>query len=161
VDANTVLSGNYLLEHFMIVPAGQRVLLRAQVDNATDSGIVWKAQGVPGLRISFGGSSPTGNFDADGAYQAPDKGDAFWSVQAWSKQDPRQFAQGLVWALATDGNGDGDFDALDFADFAMLCYLPFNFKDFLNPYALYGPHTTISDPDIEVVVEAFKNAYGR
>ncbi|HZX97058.1 MAG TPA: M4 family metallopeptidase [Myxococcales bacterium] len=161
LDAGTVLSGVDILEHYMIVPVGQWVPLNAKVENATSAGIEWKAQGVPGLRTSNGGSAPTqGTFDGD-LYRAPDKGDGFWSVQAFSKQDPRRFAQGIVWALATDGNGDGDFDALDFADYAMLCYLPFNFKDFLNPYALYGPHTSIADPDIQVVVEAFNNAYGR
>jgi Zn-dependent metalloprotease len=162
IPADSVLSGIYELEHFTIVPAGQWVQLNAQVDHATNAAVEWKAQGVPGLQTSRGGSSPTqGTFDADGAYRAPDKGDGFWSVQAWSKQDPRQFAQGLVWALATDGNGDGEFDALDFADYAMLCYLPYYFKDYLNPYALYGPHTSIGDPDIQVVVQAFNNAYGR
>jgi hypothetical protein len=111
---------------------------------------------------SSGGSSPTqGAFDANGFYTAPDKGNGIWAVQAYSKDDPRQFAQGLVWALATDGNGDGDFDALDFADYAMLNGLPYYVKDYLNPWALYGPHTTISDPDIQIVVEAFNNAYGR
>jgi hypothetical protein len=123
---------------------------------------VWKAQGVPGLQTTTGGTTPTqGAFNADGEYKAPDKGDAYWAVQAWSKEDPRQFAQGLVWSLSTDGNGDGEFDALDFADYALLNNLPYNFKDFLNPYALYGPHTAISDPDIQVVVQAFNNAYGR
>jgi Zn-dependent metalloprotease len=162
LDAGTVLSGVYDLERFLIVPAGQKVRLHATVENAADTSLEWKAQGVPGIQTSRGGATATqGTFDADGAYKAPDKGDGFWSVQAWSKQDPRQFAQGLVWALATDGNGDGEFDALDFADYAMLCYLPYNFKDYLNPYALYGPHTAISDPDIQVVVEAFNNAYNR
>jgi hypothetical protein len=162
LPAGTVLSGYYQLEHFKVIPVNEWVPLKAKVDNATNPALDWKAQGVPGLQTSTGGASPTqGAFNADGEYKAPDKGEGFWSVQAWSRQDPRQFAQGLVWALPTDGNGDGEFDALDFADFSMLCYLPYYIKDYVNPYALYGPHTTISDPDIQLVVQAFNNAYGR
>lgn len=162
LEAGTALSGVYSLEHYMIVPAGQWVRLQVAVEHATDTSVEWKAEGVPGIQTATGGSTRTqGVFNAQGAFKAPDKGDGNWAVQAWSKQDPRQFAQGLVWGLATDGNGDGEFDALDFADYAMLCYLPFNFKDYLNPYALYGPHTSISDPDIQVVVQAFNNAFSR
>lgn len=162
LDKGSVLSGYYTLEHFMVVPARQWVPLKIQVDNAEDKSVVWTAQGVPGIQTSDGGSSKTqGTFNAEGAYRSPDKGDGWWAVQARSKEDPRQFAQGLVWALATDGNGDGEVDALDFADYAMLNYLPYNFKDYLNPWALYGPHTSISDPDIQVVVQAFNNAFGQ
>jgi hypothetical protein len=158
----TELSGVYDLEHYQIVPVGEWVRLRAKVENATNPALDWKAQGVPGIQTTRGGAPATqGEFNADGAWRAPGKGDGYWSVQAWSKEDPRQFAQGLVWALATDGNGDGEFDALDFADYAMLCYLPYYLKDYLNPYSLYGPHTTITDPDLQVVVEAFNNAYSR
>jgi Zn-dependent metalloprotease len=162
IDPDTVLSGDYRFEHFMVVPAGQSVQLKIQVDNATDTSVTWKAQGVPGLQTTSGGGAPTqGIFDASGAYRAPDKGDNIWAVQAYSKQDPRRFAQGVVFALATDGNGDGEFDALDFADYAMLCYLPYYIKDYVNPYALYGPQTSIADPDIELVVEAFNNAFNQ
>jgi Zn-dependent metalloprotease len=163
LPADSVLTGDYMLEHFTVVPAGQPVQLRIQVDNAANTDVQWMAQGVPGLQTdTAGASAPTqGAFDANGFYRAPDKGDAVWAVQAYSKEDPRRFAQGLVWSLTTDGNGDGEFDALDFADYAMLCYLPYYIKDYVNPYALYGPQTTIADPDIEIVVEAFNNAFGR
>ena len=160
LEPGTPLAGFFDLEHYMVVSSSEWTPINIQVDNATDTRVEWKAQGVPGILATSGGSTPTqGTFNEKGEYRGPGKGDGYWSIQAWSKQDPRQFAQGLVWALATDGNGDGEFDALDFADFAMLCYLPFNFKDYLNPYALYGPHTSIADPDIQVVVQAFNNAF--
>ncbi|HJV23301.1 MAG TPA: M4 family metallopeptidase, partial [Holophagaceae bacterium] len=160
VEPGTPISGFFDLEHFMVVPSSDWTPLHIQVDHATDTRVDWKAQGVPGILGSTGGSTPTqGVFNADGAYHAPGKGDGYWSIQAWSRQDPRQFAQGVVWALATDGNGDGDFDALDFADYAMLCYLPYYVKDYLNPYALFGPHTSIADPEIQLVNMAFHNAF--
>jgi hypothetical protein len=156
----TALSGYYPLEHFMIAPVGQWIPIKGvKVENATNPAIEWKAESVPGIMTTWGGTTAQGAFNAQGFYRAPDKAEGYWGVQAWSKQDPRQFAQGVVWALATDGNGDGDFDALDFADYAMLCYLPYNFKDALNPWALYGPHSQIGDPDIQVVVQAFNNAF--
>jgi hypothetical protein len=159
LEPGTVLSGYYPLEHYMIVPVGQWIPMKAKVEHASQTGLDWKAQSVPGIMTTWGGTTAQGTFNAQGAYKAPDKAQGWWGIQAWSQQDPRQFAQGVVWALATDGNGDGDFDALDFADYAMLCYLPYYFKDALNPYALYGPHTQIGDPDIQVVVEAFNNAF--
>ncbi|HJV22234.1 MAG TPA: M4 family metallopeptidase [Holophagaceae bacterium] len=161
-DAGSPLAPLLQAQQFMFIPTGEWVRLKAHAANATDGSLDWRPEGVPGIMVTDGGSTTSqGTFNAAGLYRAPDKGNALWSVQAWSRQDPRQFAQGAVWAFDTDGDGDGTVDALDFADFTMLCYLPSGFKDFLNPHALFGSHTSIGDPELQLTVLAFNNAFNQ
>ncbi len=160
VEDGTPAAPNFVIQHFQFVPTGEWVKLKAQVQNAANPAVTWKATGVPGLMTSAGGATQSqGTFRADGAYRAPAKGNTTWSVQAWSAEDPRQFAQSVVWAFDLDSNGDSELDALDMADIAMLAYLPSPFKDALNPNALYGKRTSISDWDIQMVTLAFNNAF--
>gem|GEM_PF-6875238 len=164
---NTQLAGtpagpSFPATHFQVVPAGQWVHLKAEVQNAANTALEWKAAGIRGLNFD-----PTldtlnqGAIRADGAYQAPLKGDTFYGIQAWSKQDPRQFAQSVVWAIGMDGNGDGEVDALDFADFAMLSYLPQGYKMQLNPQAAFGPLIPITDYGLSLLSLAFNNAFAQ
>jgi hypothetical protein len=154
----TLLAEVFTTNHFTVVALGQWVPLKVTVANAADPSLTWKATGVPGLLQSTGGdNAQQGVFNADGLYKAPERGEGYWSVQAWSNQDDRQFAQGMVWALSLDANGDGDTDALDMADIAMLCYLPYPYKNYLNPYALFGPNTGIGDPEVQLVKQGLTN----
>jgi Zn-dependent metalloprotease len=147
---------------YKVVPAGEWVPMTASVQNATDPSLTWKAAGVPGILTTDGGTTDNqGIFNEAGEYKAPLKGDAYFGIQAWSKQDPKQFAQTVAWSIEMDANGDGDVDALDMADLAMLCYLGTGFKDYFNPHALWGANTSISDPDIAVVSLALNNAFNQ
>lgn len=147
---------------FQVVPNGVPVKLQINVQNATNTAVQWKAEGVPGIMTSTGGATPQqGTFDAQGRYRSPMKGNYAWNVQAWSAEDPRQFAQGVVLGLEMDCNGDGEVDALDMADIAMLTYMPSSLKDLLNPYALFGPRSSISDWDVQIVTLGFNNAFNR
>jgi hypothetical protein len=149
-------------QRFQVVPSGERVRLQVNVLNTPNTALSWKAQGVPGLVLTTGSSAvQQGTFDAEGYYRAPMKGNYAWSVQAWSEEDPRQFAQSVIWALDMDSNGDGDVDALDMADIAMLTYVPAGLKKAINPYALYGPNSSIADWDVQLVTQAFHNAFTR
>jgi hypothetical protein len=153
---------NLQYQRFQVVPTGVPVKLQVHVQNASNTAVQWKAEGVPGIVTSGGNASPQqGVFDAEGRYRLPLKGNLAWNVQAWSVEDPRQFAQGVVMALDLDSNGDSEVDALDMADIAMLTYVPSGLKDLINPYALYGPRTAISDWDVQFATMAFNNAFNR
>jgi len=161
-EEGTPAAASLQYQHYQVVPSGEPVRLQVNVLNTQNTALRWKAQGVPGLVTTTGSSAvQQGTFDAEGFYRTPMKGNYSWGVQAWSEEDPRQFAQGVIWALDMDSNGDGNVDALDMADIAMLTYVPAGLKNAVNPYALYGPNSSIYDWDVQLVTQAFHNAFTR
>jgi Zn-dependent metalloprotease len=143
-----------LIGRVQIFPTRARVFIRCDVSNTTDHRVDFTigtlADGHMGGVVNDDGSWTTPNF----AYH----GDPM-PVTATSKADPRQFAKGLMQLVEADSDNDGQTDALDLGNVAMLWGLP-TVPD-VNACVACGltAGPLINDWDVQFFNEAFVNAW--
>ena len=100
-------------------PAGEPTQMKANISGTTNTGLTWTVNPAPYSSSGYYDLSTTadGNITASGLYQGPLRQDTgsinVTSIQATSTADPNQFAQGMVFNITFDWDGDGNNDALD------------------------------------------------
>jgi Zn-dependent metalloprotease len=143
-----------MLRRVQLFPTRARVQIQCDVSNTTDH------------RVDFTIGTLTAGYMAgvvndDGTWTTPSF--AYYAdpipVQCTSKADPRQFARGQMMLLALDSDNDGETDALDLGNVAMLWGL-MTIPDINACVAcLLGTGPLITDWDVDFFNEAFLNAW--
>jgi Zn-dependent metalloprotease len=152
VGESAVPSG--LLSRVQIFPTRARVVIRCDVTNTTDHRVDFVIgtldDGHMGGVVNDDGSWTTPSF----AYH----GDPM-PVMCTSKADPRQFARGQMLLVELDSDNDGETDALDLGNVAMLWGLKTvpDVNACIACLLTAGP--LISDWDVQFFNEAFANAW--
>lgn len=129
------------------------VQLAAQVDNTEDKRVVWANGGRPGDFNNPGFRFYGGLATEDGRWTPPSE----WGAHAMSvssKADPLQFAEGVVWVVNGDADGDTEFDAIDLGGVALSWGLDGWVQ---HSHGVVGDGFTDS-MDVAVIVEALRNA---
>lgn len=145
------LGSYFTTAQFIVAPSLIPVPLTADVSNAADTSLTWKIQSANPQRDG----PPAGRITGDNVFTAPllDQMSA-WPVVAVSKQDPNQFAMGLIFAGSFDCDGDTEMDATDLGALA----LSFGGTGAYAHAYLLGPTSII---DVDLFKQAFNTAFNR
>ncbi|HJV91017.1 MAG TPA: M4 family metallopeptidase [Holophagaceae bacterium] len=146
------------------VPMGETAQLKVNVSGTSNAAITWTNDPAP---FHWSGyydlqTMANGHITQDGLFTAPlrnAKTIGIYSVQATSQQDTRQRAQGLVFGLEYDYDGDGNNDALDLALLAMCVGVPPSLYDAINSNIMRG-FPGISEGELQMNLAAFQTAFG-
>ncbi len=149
------VSGTGMLARMPIVAMNTTVKLQAEVHNAKDTSVTWKAGGMPGAYNSPGFRTAGGTTTADGTW-SPDNVSGFHAMTVVSNADPLEYAEGVAWVVDGDADADTEFDAIDLGAVA----LSWGLDGWVN-----ATHSIVGDGfvdslDVAAIDEAFKNAYG-
>ena len=155
---------NPRMGRYPIVPMNEPTQLSVHVTGAADTSVTWTCNPAPYSGSGYYNLSllQNGAITADGVYTSslrqPNSTINVYSVQATSKADPLQWAQGMITSLSFDNDGDGTNDALDLAMLA-LCYdLPFQIYDQVNYRIMWG-FPGIGEGELQMNLAAFKTAF--
>jgi hypothetical protein len=132
-----------------IVSMGTSVRASATVTGTENTAVGWKIGG-PSNSLNYGGV-----ITADGLW-TPGNAWGLQSMTVFSKADPLQFAEGRVWVVNGDADGDNEFDAMDLGGVALSWGLS---SWVSSSHGLVGDGFTDS-MDVLAIIEAFKNAFG-
>jgi hypothetical protein len=138
-----------------IVSMNTTVQLEAQVENTDDKSVVWSNGGRPGNFGSYGFQHYGGLATEDGRWTPPNEW-GFFAMTVSSKADPLQFAEGVVWVVNGDADGDTEFDAMDLGAVALSWGLNGWVQ---SSHGIVGDGFTDS-MDVAAIVEALRNAVG-
>jgi len=148
---------------YPIIPLGEPSQLKVNVSGTTDTQVTWTNNPAPysgsGLMdLSVGAQ---GQITPDGLFLSPLRDSTLnWcSVQAQSKSDPKQWAQGLVLVFSFDMDGDGNNDALDMGMLALAYDIPFDVYLSVNSHIMVG-FPGIGEGELQWNLAAFKSAFG-
>lgn len=147
------------------VPMGEPAQLKVNVSGATDTTIIWTNHPAPFSSSGFFDLSTVNNgcMTPDGVWtpstRNPTGSLSVSSIQATSKADPKQWAQGLAFGIAFDDDGDGYNDALDLGMVALAYGLPYPILNAVNDYIMAG-FPGISEGELQMNLAAFKTAFG-
>ena len=147
--------GDSGMERIAVVAMTTTVKLTADVQNATDTSVKWKLGGMAGDINNPGFRFVGGTITDDGAW-TPDNTWGFHAMTVVSNADPMQFAEGAMWVIDGDADGDTEFDAIDLGGVA----LSWGIQGWVN-----STHSMVGDGwvdsyDVEAINQAFKNAFG-
>ena len=156
------LDGTGNLARMPIVSMGTTVHLAADVQNTTDTSVTWKLGGMPGDYLNPGFQNIGGVVTADGDW-TPDE---VWGPHAMtvvSNADPMEFAEGAIWVVNGDADGDNEFDAIDLGGVALSwglsSYVTVSHMIVGNGWA-GGNGYSVDSYDVQAIDEAFVNAFG-
>lgn len=136
-----------------IVGMNTTVQLSAQVDNTDDKSVVWTNGGRTGDFASPGFRHYGGVSTEDGRWTPPTEW-GFFAMTVSSKADPLQYAEGVVWVVNGDADGDTEFDAIDLGAVALSWGLDGWVQ---SSHGLVGDGFTDS-MDVTAILEALRNA---
>jgi Zn-dependent metalloprotease len=143
------LGAYFSTAQFIVAPSLVPIRLTADVTHASDTSLTWKIQSANPHRDG----PPAGRISGDNMFTAPLlPGMSAWPLTAISKQDPNQFAMGLVFAGNFDCDGDTELDATDMGALA----LSFGGTGAYVHAYLLGPTSII---DIDLFKQAFNTAF--
>ncbi|HJV89483.1 MAG TPA: M4 family metallopeptidase [Holophagaceae bacterium] len=147
----------------LIVPAHNVCDLKVNVANATDTRVTWTAGLYPGFwspaNTPMDATSSNGSFDDQGRYHSPVVAPLWCGVKATSKQDPLEFAAGMVFVARMDADGDAEEDALDGGMLALIWNLKKSVVDQISPMPDPEGIGVVDDVSVQLWREAFKNAF--
>ena len=136
-----------------IVSMNTTVQLAAKVENTDDQRVVWSNGGRPGNFGSPGFRYYGGLSTEDGKWTPPTEW-GFFAMTVTSKVDPLQYAEGVVWVVNGDADGDTQFDAIDMGAVALSWGLDTWVQ---SSHSMVGDGFTDS-MDVTAIVEALRNA---
>ncbi len=144
-----------------IVSMGTTVHLGADVQNTTDTSVTWKLGGMPGDWLNPGYKNVGGVVTADGDW-TPDEVWGPHAMTVFSNADPLQFAEGAIWVVNGDADADNEFDAIDLGGVALSWGLNgyVTASHALVSNSGYGYGGYVDSYDVQVIDEAFVNAFG-
>jgi len=146
------------------VPAGEPAQMKANVSGTPNTGLTWTVNPAPYSSSGFYDLSTLadGNITASGVYQGPLRQDTgsinVTSIQAVSKADPTQWAQGMVFNVAFDMDGDGNNDALDLGYLALAYGLDYDSLPSVNDRIWFG-FPSVGEGEVQMSLAAFKTAF--
>ena len=150
------------LARMPIVSMGTTVHLAADVQNTTDTSVTWKVGGMSGDFLNPGFQNVGGLVTTDGDWTP----DSVWGPHAMtvvSNADPMEFAEGAVWVVNGDADGDNEFDAIDLGGVALSWglsgYVTASHMIVGNRWA-GGDGQSVDSFDVQAIDEAFVNAFG-
>ncbi len=156
------LDGTGSLARVPIVSMGTTVHLAADVQNTTDTSVTWKLGGMPGDFLNPGFQNVGGVVTADGDW-TPDSVLGPHAMTVVSHADPMQFAEGAVWVVNGDADGDNEFDAIDLGGVALSWglsgYVTASHVIMGNAWT-DGDSNAVGSLDVQAIDEAFVNAFG-
>ncbi len=148
-------NGNSMFAKMPIVSMNTTVHLGADVQNTADKSVTWQTGGapgasnVPGYRVAGGTVTPSGDWSPDNVW-------GYHSMRVISNADPLEYAEGAVWVVNGDADGDTEFDAMDLGAVA----LSWGLDGWVNaPNSIVGDGW-VDSMDVMAIDEAFKNAFG-
>jgi hypothetical protein len=138
-----------------IVAMSTTVKLRADVQNTSNTAVVWKLGDAPGAFNNPGFRHVGGTVTDDGQW-TPDNSWGYHAMTVVSQADPLEYAEGVAWVVDGDADADTQFDALDLGAVA----LSWGLDGWVN-----ATHSIVGDGfvdslDVSAIVDAFKNAFG-
>ena len=145
-------------------PAGEPTQMKANISGTTNTGLTWTVNPAPYSSSGYYDLSTTadGNITASGLYQGPLRQDTgsinVTSIQATSTADPNQFAQGMVFNITFDWDGDGNNDALDLGYLALAYSLDFSVLPSINDRIWFG-FPSVGEGEVQMSMAAFKSAF--
>jgi Zn-dependent metalloprotease len=142
--------GSGYFSRIPIVSMGTSVQAVADVKNTDNKEVFWKIGGQTGSRFY------NGVIGADGRW-TPGNNFGFHAMTVISKADLTQYAEGRVWVVNGDADGDTEFDAIDFGDVAASWALSGGYVK--ASHAIVGDGF-VDSMDVTAIVEAFKRAFG-
>jgi Zn-dependent metalloprotease len=148
-----------------IIPAGETARLQAKTENASDPTIDWKAGIAKGFfapnntRDPLDVTAANGVFDANGLYHAPKNAPVWCGVRAFSRQDPLEFAAGMLFIANLDADGDSEVDAADAATLALTWGLNSAATRAIATYPDPESIGFVDDFSLQMWGEGFKNAF--
>jgi Zn-dependent metalloprotease len=147
--------GDSMFARMPIVAMTTTVKLQADVQNTTNTAVVWKLGNAPGA-FSNPGFLHVGGVVTDDGQWSPDNSFGFHSMTVVSKADPLEYAEGAAWVVDGDADADTQFDAIDLGAVS----LSWGLNGWINAtHSIVGDGYTDS-MDVTAIVEAFKNAFG-
>ncbi|MEP6504026.1 MAG: M4 family metallopeptidase [Betaproteobacteria bacterium] len=147
--------GGSLFAKMPIVSMNTTVHLEADVQHTTDKSVTWLPGGRPGAFNSPGFRVAGGTATADGDW-SPDNVWGYHSMTVVSNADPLEYAEGCVWVVNGDADGDTEFDAMDLGAVA----LSWGLDGWVNaPNSIVGDGW-VDSMDVMAIDEAFRNAFG-
>jgi Zn-dependent metalloprotease len=136
-----------------IVGMNTTVQLQAQVENSEDQRVVWSNGGRPGDFANPGFRHYGGVATEDGRWTPPTEW-GFHAMSVSSKADPLQYAEGVLWVVNGDADGDTEFDAIDLGAVA----LSWGLDGWVQAsHGIVGDGFTDS-MDVTAILEALRNA---
>jgi Zn-dependent metalloprotease len=148
-------SGDSPFARTPIVAMSTTVKLRADVQNTTNTAVVWKLGNAPGALNNPGFRNVGGTVTADGHW-TPDNSWGMHAMTVVSQADPLEYAEGAVWVVDGDADADTQFDALDLGAVA----LSWGLDGWVNASNSIVGDGFVDSLDVTAIVEAFKNAFG-
>jgi Zn-dependent metalloprotease len=138
-----------------IVAMTTTVKLQADVQNTTNTAVVWKLGNAPGA-FSNPGFQHVGGLVTDDGQWTPDNSWGMHAMTVVSKADPLEYAEGAAWVVDGDADADTEFDAMDLGAVS----LSWGLNGWVNStHSIVGDGFTDS-LDVTAIVEAFHNAFG-
>jgi Zn-dependent metalloprotease len=138
-----------------IVAMTTTVKLQADVQNTTNTAVVWQLGNAPGA-FNNPGFLHVGGLVTDDGQWTPDNSAGYHAMTVVSKADPLEYAEGAAWVVDGDADADTEFDAIDLGAVS----LSWGLNGWVNAtHSIVGDGFTDS-LDVTAIVEAFKNAFG-
>ncbi|GLH74546.1 hypothetical protein GETHLI_30480 [Geothrix limicola] len=148
---------------YPIVPLGEPSQLKVNISGTSDTGVVWTNNPAPFNGSGYWdlGGGVQGQISPEGVFLSPLRDSTLnvYSVQAKSKADPKQWAQGMVLVFSCDFDGDGSNDALDYGMLALAYEVPFDVYLSVNAHLMVG-FPGIGEGELQWNLAAFKSAFG-
>ena len=141
------------------LPWGETVAPKVSVLNNANTQVKWSIGG-PSIFVGASnlGVTSGGVINADGTWTIPDRYGIF-TLTATSVADPRQFAEGRVYAMHMDCDADGENDAMDMGALAFSWNLSSGaLSDDASVYQ-EGLAVGVSDEDVAIFLDMLKNAW--
>jgi hypothetical protein len=154
--------GAYGLAHWAnrpFLPWGETVTPKVSVLNNANTQVQWTLGG-PSLYVGAqdDGVKAGGVIHPDGTWTIPDNW-GIYTLTATSVADPRQFAEGRVYAMHMDCDADGENDAMDMGALAFSWRLPSgSLSDDASVYQ-EGYALGVIDEDVAIFLDMLKNAW--
>jgi len=145
--------GTSLFARMPIVAMNTTVQLQAEVQHTDDQRVLWSNGGRPGDFGNPGFRHYGGVATEDGRWTPPTEW-GFHAMSVSSQADPLQYAEGVLWVINGDADGDTEFDAIDLGAVA----LSWGLDGWVQAsHGIVGDGFTDS-MDVTAILEALRNA---